>query len=396
MNSFFMKCNKSRRLLGAILLFVLLDFTVLLFNYRIAYQVSSDAVSVNLAGRQRMLSQRMTKSLLQLRYADAAGQEAAETEFRESMRSFDLTLRAFEQGGIVNGSDDRPARLQQITSIASRELVEQAQLLWHPIQTEVLPFAAGRLPAPKIELARRLMLQNNLHLLDLMNRLTSNLEQDSRNNADRLRRVQTLIFLFALLNFVIIVRSFHLLARRATQTSEHFGELAMRDPLTGLFNRRQFNIAMKRETSAASRREGGFALLLIDLDDFKPVNDLHGHAAGDAVLRIVADRLTTQARSHDTVARFGGDEFVLICPDLCDQQSTSDLCERLLRALNEPVVLETAHVHVGASIGIAFYPDDSTEPKDLIHAADHAMYSAKKAGRSGWSFADSNEFRDAT
>ena len=385
-----MKFSKSRRLLGAILLFVLLDLTVLLINYGIAYQVSNDAVSINLAGRQRMLSQRMTKSLLQLR--DAAGQEAAEREFREAMQSFDQTLRAFEQGGIVTGSDGRPASLQQITGVASRTLIEQAQHLWQPMQTAVLPFAADRLPAAKIELARRLMLQNNLPLLDLMNRLTSNLEQDSRDNANRLRMVQTLIFVLALINFAVIVKSFHLLASKASRSSEHFGQLAMRDPLTGLFNRRQLSEALQRETSAAKRREGGFALLLIDLDRFKPINDLHGHTAGDAVLRVIADRLTAQARNHDTVARFGGDEFVLICPDLCDRQSTSDLCERLLRALQVPVALETGHVDVGASIGIAYYPEDSTEPEQLIRAADHAMYAAKKAGRNGWRFAGLNEF----
>lgn len=393
MSFFPINFNKSRRLLGAILLFILLDLTVLLINYQIAYQVSNDAVAINLGGRQRMLTQRMTKSLLQLQFAGPPDQATAEKEFREAMQLFDQTLRAFERGGIVIGSNGKPVDLRQIDGSHSRALIQQTLHIWQPLQSEVLPFATARthIPQDRIELARKLMLQDNLQLLDLMNSLTSDLEQDSRDRADLLRLVQTLIFLFALINFIVIVRSFHLLAKQAIQTSEQFGQLAIRDPLTGLFNRRQFTEALKRETSAAGRNKGGFALLMINLDNFKPVNDLHGHAAGDTVLRTIATRLSAHARGHDTVARIGGDEFVLICPDLYTQQATAELCGRLMRSINEPIALDTCLVTVSASIGIAFYPEYSETINELIHAADQAMYSAKKAGRSRWFFAMPNK-----
>lgn len=231
------------------------------------------------------------------------------------------------------------------------------------------------------------MVQHNVQLLGLMNRLASHLESDSKERANLLRWVQSLVFVLALINFVAIVRGFHLLAKQAEQASEFYGDLAMRDPLTCLFNRRQFNEALEREIASAKRRGGCFTLLLLDLDGFKPVNDHHGHHAGDAVLRAVAERLDSQARSNDTVARIGGDEFVLICPDLCDESSAVVVSERLLNLLNEVIPLEVGWAQVGASIGIAFYPAHAHTVDGLIRAADQAMYAAKQAGRNQWAFA---------
>lgn len=382
----FIRLSQSQRLFGAVLLFILLDLGVLLINYQIAYQVSRDAAAINLAGRQRMLSQRITKTLLELEHPETP-QTDKQQEFREAVLSFDQTLHAFQHGGVVIGGDGKPTHLQQIAGRSS-QLVQQAQDIWQPMCDAILPYASNTQPIPpeKLDQARSLMLQNNLQILTLMNSLTSNLEQDSRGRADTLRTIQTLVFILALLNFISIVRGFHLLTRQAVENSQRFDELARRDPLTGLFNRRQFTEALEREASATQRRQGGFALLMIDLDNFKPINDLHGHAAGDTVLLAVSTRLSGHARVHDTVARIGGDEFVLICPDLSTEQAAADLCERLLRSLNQPIELTTGTVSIGASIGIAFYPADSESVDTLICKADKAMYQAKQTGRNNWIF----------
>lgn len=387
----FIKLTQSQRLFGAVLLFILLDLTVLLINYQIAYQVSRDAVAINLAGRQRMLSQRMTKALLELQHPETT-QAVAEKEFRNALLAFDQTLQAFAHGGVVTGGDGKPTVLQQVKG-HSYGLVRQAQDIWHPMQTALLSYTSNPAPLPpeKLAQARQLMLQNNLQLLELMNSLTSDLEEDSRDRADTLRTTQTLIFMLALFNFVSIVRGFHLLARQAAQNSQRCDDLARRDPLTGLFNRRQFSEALEYEARSAQQRQGGFALLMIDLDNFKPVNDLHGHAAGDTVLLTISSRLAAHARVHDMIARIGGDEFVLICPDLYTVQAAADLCDRLLRSINQAIELATGPVYVGASIGIAFYPADAENIDNLICEADKAMYQAKEIGRNNWVFAALNK-----
>lgn len=380
--------QNTSKLFMAVLLFILLDLAVLLINYWISYQVASDAVAINLSGRQRMLTQRMTKSLLQLQLG-TPDRIVIEQEFRGAVELFDRTLQAFNSGGTTIGGDGHPVTLDRVGMEEARLLIEQADEIWSPLHDKVLPHALRQHPIPDavLEQARQHLLQNNLRLLGLMNSLTSQLEGSSQRQANLLRLIQTVVFLIALFNFVIIVRGFHLLASQAEQANVRLGELAMRDPLTGVFNRRQFNENLAREVASAHRREGGFALLLFDLDGLKPVNDNHGHHAGDAVLRSTAGRLAAHARSNDTVARIGGDEFVLICPDLCDEEAASALVERLLNAVNEGIAVEDREISVGVSIGIAFFPRHADAADKLIQAADHAMYAAKKAGRNRWAFA---------
>ncbi|WP_051937700.1 diguanylate cyclase [Ferriphaselus sp. R-1] len=382
------RAPKTSKLFGAVLLFILLDLAVLLINYWITYQVASDAVAINLSGRQRMLTQRMTKSLLQLQLG-TPDRNVVEQEFVAAVDLFDRTLQAFNAGGTTIGGDGHPILLERVQMKEARHLLAQADAIWSPLHDKVLPHALHQRPIPDatLEHARQHLLQNNLRLLELMNSLTSQLERSSQRQANLLRLIQSVVFLIALLNFVVIVRGFHLLARQAEQANACLGELAMRDPLTGVFNRRQFNENLAREVASARRREGGFALLLFDLDGFKPLNDRHGHHVGDAVLKSTASRLAAHARSNDTVARIGGDEFVLLCPDLCDEEAASALVERLLHAVNEGIVVADEEVSVGVSIGIAFFPRHADAADKLIQAADHAMYAAKRAGRNRWAFA---------
>ncbi|MDR3392549.1 MAG: diguanylate cyclase [Sulfuriferula sp.] len=374
----------SKKLFGAILLFILLDLSALAINYRMAYQISKDAVAINLAGRQRMLSQRITKSLLLMDLQSSQNARATEEELRNSFRMFDETLSAFKHGGPAIGGNGNTVMLDKTNSNQADHLVDQALQIWHPIHERMLPYMAAHtdIPASAIADVRNRMIRDNLLLLDLMNQLTSSLEQDSLNRSNALRITQTSIFLLALLNFLMIVRRFHLLARQSAQTTQHYNELAMRDPLTGLFNRRQLENNLEREAATINRgRQGNIALVMIDLDGFKPINDRYGHEVGDIVLRTIATRLTESARVNDTIARIGGDEFTLICPDLRNKENADAFCQRLLDSLNRPIPTRAGPVQVGASIGIAFYPDHAENVDDLIRVADKTMYAAKNAGR---------------
>ena len=157
---------------------------------------------------------------------------------------------------------------------------------------------------------------------------------------------------------------------------------AHHDGLTGLANRAlladRFHFAAER-----SKRSGlSFALLMVDLNDFKTINDNYGHAAGDAVLVTIAKRLAGAVRASDTVARLGGDEFVLIIESFKDPKELAQVGQKLIDTLSVAITLDNAAVvTVGASVGLALYPDHGTDINDLLGVADHAMYECKSVGQ---------------
>ena len=171
------------------------------------------------------------------------------------------------------------------------------------------------------------------------------------------------------------------------QRSEILFQKAHFDELTGLINRHAFQERLREHISRSCRGEDG-AVLFIDLDGFKKVNDTEGHKAGDRLLCIIADRLRECLRDVDTIARMGGDEFAVIVPGCKDEKSVSHLCERIIHAAIQPVVVDRMEHTVGASIGVAVFPDDGQQVDDLIMKADSAMYRAKEAGRSRFAFFD--------
>jgi diguanylate cyclase (GGDEF)-like protein len=177
----------------------------------------------------------------------------------------------------------------------------------------------------------------------------------------------------------------------ALEESQALAEaLARYDTLTGLANRRVLADELEKALGRVDRDEAPFAVLLIDLDRFKPVNDIHGHSAGDLVLGEITARLKTIVRKHDTLARIGGDEFAIIFElDREGQEPTKapiSLAERIIAAISAPVAIGARVVEVGASIGIALCPADGTNADALLHAADVAMYRAKQAGRGTFRF----------
>jgi diguanylate cyclase (GGDEF)-like protein/PAS domain S-box-containing protein len=161
---------------------------------------------------------------------------------------------------------------------------------------------------------------------------------------------------------------------------------ALHDSLTGLANRTLLHDRCEQEIRRASRQNGRFALMFIDLDRFKPVNDALGHEVGDHVLKVVTQRLSGVLRGNDTLARYGGDEFVALLPDIEDRGAAAAVAGKVLRALREPVKVAGHGLYVGASIGIASYPDEGRDLDALLARADAAMYRAKEAGGNLYSF----------
>jgi diguanylate cyclase (GGDEF)-like protein len=177
-------------------------------------------------------------------------------------------------------------------------------------------------------------------------------------------------------------------ATRVAQEQAH--ALARHDALTGLPNRRVFSAELQTALSHAQSGVATYSVLLIDLDQFKQVNDLQGHAVGDIVLCEVARRLEEIVRTNDTVARLGGDEFAIIAEGEAEQQAHMDgamrLASRVLGAIREPIFVGESTVEIGASIGIASCRADGTDAGGLLHAADIAMYRAKRDGKGTFRF----------
>ena len=161
------------------------------------------------------------------------------------------------------------------------------------------------------------------------------------------------------------------------KSERHLAELAQIDQLTGLANRYRFREFLDRSIALACRQRSIVALMLIDLNRFKAVNDTYGHAAGDLLLKEIAGRLRRCVRSSDLVARLGGDEFTIVMTDVEDLTSLGNTAEKLLAAVRRPVHIGSCEVEVGASIGIAHYPNDADCADSIIVSADTAMYAGK-------------------
>jgi diguanylate cyclase (GGDEF)-like protein len=162
--------------------------------------------------------------------------------------------------------------------------------------------------------------------------------------------------------------------------------LAQHDTLTGLPNRSLFYDRLRQALAQAKRNAQMSALMFIDLDRFKRVNDTLGHHVGDLLLQSVAQRIKDCVRESDTVARLAGDEFTVLLPQVEKHQDAAAVAEKIVAALTEPFQLDGHEVHSGGSIGIAIYPEDASDSEALIKCADTAMYIAKEKGRNTFWF----------
>jgi len=160
--------------------------------------------------------------------------------------------------------------------------------------------------------------------------------------------------------------------------------MALHDALTNLPNRVLFTDRLNQAMAHARRFRQTMAVMLLDLDNLKDVNDSFGHNVGDLLLQATAERLTSLVRESDTIARIGGDEFVMILPDLAEAREAELVAEKVLGVLREAFVVEGEALQVTTSVGIAMYPGDGEDVSSLLKHADIAMYRAKKSGRDNY------------
>ncbi len=170
------------------------------------------------------------------------------------------------------------------------------------------------------------------------------------------------------------------------QFTDVIQQQATYDLLTGLPNRFLFNNRLAKSIAKAKRDQRKLAVLFIDLDNFKPVNDNLGHQAGDQLLQEVGRRVKSSVRESDTVARYSGDEFTVIIQDIEDASVPLACAKQIIQSLNQPYELGANQVFCSASIGISVFPDDGDNAEELVSNADQAMYEVKKSGRNGWHY----------
>lgn len=173
---------------------------------------------------------------------------------------------------------------------------------------------------------------------------------------------------------------------RQSQQQEQDHYLAYHDLLTGLPNRAHFMELQKQAMLHAAHAKDMLAVLFLDLDKFKPVNDTLGHDIGDLLLQAVAERLQSAVRKSDIVARFGGDEFAILLTSLLDMEVAITIAGKLVATFTQPFIIAEHKLHIGVSIGISMYPADGQTEQELIRKADQAMYIAKQQGGNSFRF----------
>lgn len=182
---------------------------------------------------------------------------------------------------------------------------------------------------------------------------------------------------------------------RMNHAKTHLEYLAHHDQLTGLPNRLLLYSRLKHTIERAKRDTAMCAVLFLDLDRFKPVNDMLGHAAGDKLLKLAAARMRERLRDIDTLARIGGDEFVVVLEEISSQEDAADIAQALIDQLDRPFLLDNGQqANISVSIGISIYPDNAIYPDALLDSADNALYAAKQSGRGTWQFALSTGIKD--
>jgi diguanylate cyclase (GGDEF)-like protein len=180
---------------------------------------------------------------------------------------------------------------------------------------------------------------------------------------------------------LMLICAFSVVERRfSDRASRELEFLARHDSLTGLLNRRALGERLGLTLARCRRHGRGFALLFVDLDGFKRVNDELGHDRGDALIRAIAERIRAMTRETDVASRVGGDEFTIVIEELQDEKDIQIYADRLLTSLTRPLEIDGVEVSLGASIGVACFPHDATNIADLLRAADLAMYDAKAMG----------------
>lgn len=493
--------RKYRDFLLPLALVAIFDLTLLGMNYVLSAQLEISSIHINIAGRQRMLSQKMSKDVLMMHYQHSQDRatESNMQELRSAVTLFDETLNAFVYGGPATTADGKQISIKPFSQSPIRHTLTQANVIWQSLHETL----QGLLVDPRLlDDATSQIAQKNLQLLALMNTLTNQLEQRAKQQTYLLRGLQTVFVMLILLSFSLAIyrlirreqyfsnlmekssdivvgidaasaditfisasvklllqhdESYYLgkpitrlfdtasssmlrnlltgiykrgvipynrcdinllradgeqiVAEMVMQisTSEDgnsvelscdirdisarkqlelsLTEMAHKDPLTGLPNRAQFRQFAEQALHHARRHNEEVAIMFIDLDNFKAINDDFGHPIGDKLLTEVAERIQQNLRQDDSVSRIGGDEFVVLLTGRRNLIALTLVAEKIISALTVEFVIDNMPCHIGASIGVSRYPHDGINVEALVKAADNAMYHVKHSGKNAVAFA---------
>ena len=186
--------------------------------------------------------------------------------------------------------------------------------------------------------------------------------------------------------YLLLIKRLYLLNQRLEQQLTKTSYAATHDALTDLANRAYFFQRINEEAGKSERDKQPFAILFVDLDGFKQINDAYGHQCGDQTLKITAQRLQTLIRKSDIICRLGGDEFGLLLHGLYKSEDLRRFSEKLISLLSEPITIDHHTVRVTASIGISLFPNHGVLPDELVNKADQAMYRSKNRGKNVYTF----------
>tara|TARA_R110002050_G_scaffold1244_5_gene8734 strand:+ start:19641 stop:21146 length:1506 start_codon:yes stop_codon:yes gene_type:complete len=483
---------------------LILDLSLLVMNYMISAELEVASEQINIAGRQRMLSQQIIKDLALINFKLNRHESYSEhkQELLTSMTLFDQTLTVFLAGGDVKSASGANISVDKQLDMTMVATLSKASTVWKPIMSELNSLVNTSIRSTQIDGLILTFSDANLTLLTLMNDLTNQLELKAKQKTYLLRALQTLVVIMILASFMIAslrlirreryynklmensadillgidvftgkvsfistsvfsllhhadkyylgkpaIRLFSSRTERALladlafvrknrvldkkrcdvelvaqdgniiqaemimQLSESLDgrslelmadirdiserkktelalyDLAHKDMLTGLPNRVSFELIASKIIDLANQNQNNIALLFVDLDGFKLINDAYGHQAGDEMLNKVARKIESNLRTTDSVSRIGGDEFVILLDKATNRQDISLIGNKIIQSLSEDMLIGTNVCTISASIGIAIYPEHGDNIVELTKKADAAMYKIKASGKNGIAFA---------
>ncbi|TVP60311.1 MAG: EAL domain-containing protein [Halomonadaceae bacterium] len=297
--------------------------------------------------------------------------ESSNKSLQEERERLQVTLKCIGDGVVTTDIDGRVVYLNPVAEKASGWSQEEA--VGRPVNDVLVPIdeETGKPTRNLIEIVTETE-EISRHSVDILLRKRNGDFLPVENVAAPLRDSQG--------HFMGVVTTFRDVSRIRALT-EKLGYLAGHDPLTHLPNRMLLHERLSLELAHAARHDSRVALLYLDLDLFKDVNDSFGHSTGDLLLQQVAQRLSKCVRRADTVSRLGGDEFAIVLTEFGNLDHLCELCEKIAEQIRAPYTIKSETIEISTSVGISIYPEDGNEPETLIQHADMAMYQAKERGR---------------